>query len=382
MAGQRFKEVGLNTFFGGPVYERLVPREHFLVKLKAVIDWEAFTELLVPAYKGLASEGRPPYPPVVVLKMLIIAYLYGLSERQTEEVTNMNLAIKEFVGLAIDDVAPDHSTLSEFNRRLRELDGWHAFEEIGDRVLRQAQQAGVKLGSIQLVDSVHTVANVDHAADRQRQEEGRAPRDRQAQLVKKGQRAQTGPDGKITKRELLYLGYKSHVSMNAATGLITTLKPTGGSASDGRQFARLLEHDEELGVRADIYSGDKAYDDTDLHYRLWQLGKHSALRLNAYRTTAGSTVNQAYWQRVKDSPEYQAGLAERYKVERKFGEAKLWHRFGRCRYLGLLRYGIQAHLTALVLNLKRIVTMLTGVRFRAGTRNAKLRMGEAAVLAA
>ena len=72
----------------------------------------------------------------------------------------------------------------------------------------------------------------------------------------------------------------------------------------------------------------------------------------------------------KDSPEYQAGRAERFKIERKFGEAKRWHGFGRCRYLGLLRYGLQAQLTALVLNLKRIVLLLTGVRLRPTQRLA------------
>ena len=66
---------------------------------------------------------------------------------------------------------------------------------------------------------------------------------------------------------------------------------------------------------------------------------------------------------MKDTDAYQAGEAERYKIERKFGEAKRWHGSGRCRYLGLWRYGVQAHLTALILNLKRIVLLLTGVRF-------------------
>ena len=75
-------------------------------------------------------------------------------------------------------------------------------------------------------------------------------------------------------------------------------------------------------------------------------------------------------------------MAERYKVERKFGEAKLWHRFGRCRYLGLLRDGIQAHLTALVLNLKRIVVLLTGVRFRPGARSPKPLIGQVAMIPA
>jgi IS5 family transposase len=363
MAGQHFKQLGLGSFFGSPIYERVVPRDHFLVQLNRVVDWDSFTELLLPAYKGLAEEGRPPYPPVTILKMLVIAYLYRFSERQVEEATNLNLAIKEFVGLAVDELAPDHSTLSEFNRRLREAGGWQPLQAVGDRVLRQAQAAGIRLGQIQVVDSVHTVADVDNDADRQRQHSGRPPRDKQAQLVKKGHRRKTGPDGKVTQHNVQYLGYKSHVSVNAETGLITTLEPTGGSAADNKQLPQLLAHDAEVGVTAEIYAGDKAYDDTDLHCRLRALGKHSALTLNDYRTAAGNEHRDA-WQRLKDSSEYQAGRAERYKIERKFGEAKRWHGFGRCRYLGLLRYGLQAQLTALVLNLKRIVVLLTGVRLR------------------
>jgi IS5 family transposase len=355
-----------------------VPRDHFLVKLNQVIDWDAFTEILLPAYKGLAEAGRPPYPPVVILKMLVITYLYRFSERQVEEAANLNLAIKEFVGLAVDELAPDHSTLSEFNKRLREAGGWAQLAAIGDSVLRQAKAAGIQLGKIQVVDSVHTVADVDNDADRQRQAQGQPPRDKQAQLVKKGQRRKTGPDGRVTKQNLQYLGYKSHVSVNAETGLITTVEPTGGSAADNEQFPKLLAHDQQIGVAAEIYAGDKAYDDTDQHYRLWQQGKHSALRLNDYRTAARShrppvgNANREYWLKVQDSPEYKAGLAERYKIERKFGEAKRWHGLGRCRYLGLLRYGIQAHLTVLVLNLKRIVALLTGVRFRSGARKTQM----------
>jgi len=369
MASKHFKQVGLGSFFGSPIYERIVPRDHFLVQLNQVVDWDRFTAILLPAYKGLAEEGRPPYPPVTILKMLVIAYLYRFSERQVEEATNLNLAIKEFVGLAVDELAPDHSTLSEFNRRLREASGWQAFEAIGDDVLRQAQTAGIRLGKIQVVDSVHTVADVDNDADRRRQQEGQPPRDRQAQLVKKGRRPKTGPDGKVSITEVLHLGYKSHVSLNAETGLITSLAPTGGSAADNKQVPQLLAHDAEVGAPAEIYAGDKAYDDTDLHVRLWEQGKDSALTLNDYRTAA-SNEHRDGWQRLKDSPAYQAGRAERYKIERKFGEAKRWHGFGRCRYLGLLRYGLQAHLTALVLNLKRIVLLLTGVRLRPTQRLA------------
>jgi IS5 family transposase len=371
MAKQRFKHLGLGSFFGGFVYERIVPRDHFLVKLNQVIDWEAFVPILLPAYAGLAEEGRPPYSPVVILKMLVITYLYNLSERQTEEVVNFQLPVKEFVGLAVDEPAPDHSTLCLFKRRLREASRWEPFEAIGDAVVRQARAAGITLGQIQVVDSVHSVADVDNDADRKRQEHGQPPRDPQATLVRKGKRAVTQADGQVETREIQYKGYKSHISLNAETGLITTVYPTLGRAADNEQFPALLAHDEAQGVGATIYTGDQAYDDTDLHARVWELGKFSAFRLHAYRTQK-KDANKEIWQQQQAAPEYQAGLDERFKIERKFGEGKLWHRLGRCRYLGLLRFGIQAHLTALALNLKRIVRLLTGVPFRRPSCRADL----------
>jgi IS5 family transposase len=367
MAQRRFKDLGRGSFFGDMVYQRVVPRDHFLVKLNQAIDWERFVPVLLPAYAGLAAEGRPPYSPVVILKMLLITYLYNLSERQTEEVVNFQLPVKEFVGLAVDQSAPDHSTLGLFKRRLREANHWNAFVAVSDEVLRQALAAGITLGKIQVVDSVHTVANVDNDADRRRHEQGEPPRDPEATLVHKGRHVVTEPDGQVATKEIQYRGYKSHISLNAETGLITSVLPTAGRAADNVQFPHLLAHDAALGVAADTYAGDMAYDDTDLHYRLQQLGKHSALRLHAYRTHK-KDGNKEVWQVLQATPEYQAGLAERYKIERKFGESKLWHRLGRCRYLGLWRYGIPAYLTALVLNLKRIVRLLTGVTFRTPAR--------------
>jgi hypothetical protein len=124
---------------------------------------------------------------------------------------------------------------------------------------------------------------------------------------------------------------------------------------------------EPMPVEAETYAGDKGYDDTDLHYRLQELGKHSALRLRHFRT-GKKDRNKEVWLELEKTPEYQAGLAERYKIERKYGEAKHWHGFGRCRYLGLQRYGIQAFLMVLALNLKRIVQLLTGAYFYSPSR--------------
>ena len=118
MTGQRFMEQGENSWYGRFVYDRLLPRDHFLPVLLETIPWERFTYKLVKWYKGNAKEGRPPYDPSVILRVLPLSCLYKLSERQTEAAVNDMIPMKFFFGLALDEKAPDHSTLTAFKARL------------------------------------------------------------------------------------------------------------------------------------------------------------------------------------------------------------------------------------------------------------------------
>ena len=118
METPRFKETGRDTFFGDYLYDQVVPQDHFLRKLRQIVDWEYFTKRLIKLYKGQGVVGRPPFDPAMVLKVEVLAYLYKLSERQVEVFVNENLPAKYFVGLAVDGKAPDHSTLTTFRERL------------------------------------------------------------------------------------------------------------------------------------------------------------------------------------------------------------------------------------------------------------------------
>lgn len=219
------------------------------------------------------------------------------------------------------------------------------------------------MGKIQVVDSVHTVADVNNEKDRKRQEKGKAPRDRDAQIVNKGKRRVVGPDGKERIKQIGYKGYKTHVSVNAETGIVTTVVPTPGNRADNKVFPQLLAHDQALGLPTTTYGGDRAYDDTDIHERIEEAGLHSGICLNDYRTKK-KDANKQRWLDLVETPEHQAAIKVRYRVEEPFGIAKQKHCFASCRYLGLMRYGIQSFLSFMVLNCKRIIKLLTGLTFR------------------
>ena len=360
---RRFRNTLKQSFFGDFIYAQAVPSDHFLVQMDRVVSWDQFTPVLIAAYKGQGEVGAVPYEPVMILKMLLLSYLYDISERQTEEFCNYYLPAKAFIGLGITDRAPDHSTLTVFKLRLLKHEGADDYNKLFDLVIRQAQGAGVQFGAIQVVDAVHTVANVNNDKDRKRIEGGHPSADPDATVVNKGTRTVTKADGTTHDEEVKYLGYKTHVSMDAQTGLVTSIVPTFGNTTDNTYMPDLVAHDAALAIPAETYAGDKAYDDGDLHDLLWTLHKHSALRLNKKRTTK-KDPHKEIWFRLLASPFYQAGLKVRFRIERKFGEAKAWHGFDRCRYRGVARYKVQSFLTFMMLNLKRTVLLVTGVRFR------------------
>jgi len=154
-----------------------------------------------------------------------------------------------------------------------------------------------------------------------------------------------------------------HTSFNAEAQMITSVQVSPGQRYDGHYLPSLIESDLAQGLPIEVCTADRGYDDTDNHFFLQTRGIRSAIHLNRYRTQK-KDPNKQVWFELRAQPWYRPSLDERYQIERKFGEAKQHHGLGRCRYLGIWRYAIQAYLTAIALNLKRLVRLLTGVPFK------------------
>ena len=360
---QRFRPSGRNSYWGDSLYEMMVPQSHFLRQLKGLLDWEGLTEGLADCYKGGAEYGPIPYHPAALLKMLFLSYLYNISERQTEEFVADSKSASYFLGLAAQQPVPDHSTLSVFRERILAKKGTGAFEELFQQVVRQAKAKGIVFGRIQVVDATHSLADVDVNQDRGRRAGGGRPRDGDAAWGSKGRRRVKTLDGGVALTNKSFYGYKTHLSLDAASEIITAVVVTPGNETDGKQFAKLVAKDEAVGVGAAVYAGDRGYDDGENHELLRVKGKWSALCLNDYRTQKKDS-HKGLWLWLIGSVDYRQGQRERYKIEQKNAEAKRRQGLGRCRYLGLAKYAVQALLTATVMNLKRMVLLLNGVRFR------------------
>ncbi|MFN2304122.1 MAG: transposase [Anaerolineales bacterium] len=360
MAKKRFIDTRDQSFFGNYIYDLVVPQDHFLRLLNQLIEWDRFTDRLLELYGGGAEYGRPPFNPTQILKMCLLVYFYNLSERQIEVFVNENIPAKYFVGLGLDQRAPDHSTLSVFRTRLIKEGNLDIFENLLAEIIGIALQSGIKFGPIQVIDSVHSQANVNTSKDQGRKGGSQGPRDPDAKWGVKGKQTFKNQQGKDVHQIKYFYGYKGHVSMNAENNLITSLEVTSGEAYDGHHFCSLVDKDLAQHIPVDTYTADRGYDDGNNHFYLETQNLNSAICLKNPRTKK-KDHNKQIWLDLVQTSAYKTGCKERYKIERKFGEAKKEHGLGRCRYLSLLGFGVQAYFTAIVLNLKRIVKILTGV---------------------
>jgi transposase len=86
----------------------VIPKTHFLKLLDKAVDFSFVNELCQDAYTP--HFGRLAYEPEMMFKILFLQFLYDISDRRAEEEVNFNLALKWFVGFAIDEPSPDSSS--------------------------------------------------------------------------------------------------------------------------------------------------------------------------------------------------------------------------------------------------------------------------------
>lgn len=134
----------------------MVPEKHLLRIVKAHINFDFIYERVQDCYSTM---GRPSIDPVLLIKMLLVGYLYGIkSERRLEEEVNLNIAYRWFCDLDLDERVPDHSTFSQ-NRRRRFQDG-RLFEDLWTGILQQIIQLNLIKGDLIACDGTFLPINV------------------------------------------------------------------------------------------------------------------------------------------------------------------------------------------------------------------------------
>src|SRR5215204_1794731 len=135
--------------------EDLIPRDHFYRHLEEKLDLSFVRDWTRELY---AKRGRPSIDPVVFFKLQLILFFEGnRSERQLIATASLNLAHRWYLGYALDEDLPDHSSLTRIRQRL----GVAIFERFFERIVDLCQEAGLVWGHELYFDATKVEANAD-----------------------------------------------------------------------------------------------------------------------------------------------------------------------------------------------------------------------------
>jgi transposase len=122
--------------------EELVPKNHFLRKVDAVLDLSFVRDAVAECYS--ASRGRPSVDPELALRMMLLGRLYDLGDRELCDEIGMHVGMRWFCGMNLHDPVPDHSTLSKLKNERWAESG--LFQRLFDKVILQCSEAGLVSG--------------------------------------------------------------------------------------------------------------------------------------------------------------------------------------------------------------------------------------------
>jgi transposase, IS5 family len=337
-----------------------------LERLDGLVDWGRVSALLAPMEPS--RRGAPGYPALPLYKMLLLQQWYALSDPGLEDAVADRLSFRRFVGLSLDEPAPDHSTVCRFRNGLI---AQGLTERLFLEVTRQIDAQGLVLRQGTMIDASLVEAQVKRPKKPQDEavsEEGtpleatpaiggptlaiggptlggrgptlggRGP----SKLVASA----TDPEASWAKKgHRRYFGYKAHVAVDFLSGVIRRARLTTAAVADTSLGDDLIIGDERA-----VYA-DQAYDKKARRAFLKSAGIKDRI---AHRPNRHHPLTARQEQR-------NAGISRRRSgVERVFAAPKQQMNWRRVRYIGLARNAGHFDLICTVLNLKRWLRLVEG----------------------
>lgn len=282
--------------------------------------------------------GNPSYDGLLLFKMCLLQTWYGLSDYEVEDRVNDSISFGYFCGLSIDQVSPDHSTLSRFRTAMTKSGAYeNLFKEINRQL--EAHQIIVKKGALVDASVVNTPlkpkGKTKHKVteDRTDLEEVKVEKDypdsvdKEASWLKKG--------GKY------YYGYKKHY-VTDEEGLVLGVVTTTASVNEIGNLDKVLDA-ADLPKNIPL-KADKGYQ-SEKNVNLLKQRKIKNHILKKARKNKPLTDWEKRFNKLVGKT--------RYKVERTFGGIKRWFSGGEARYKGMAKMHTQNLMEAICYNLYR-----------------------------
>ena len=84
--------------------------------LSELIDWQPISDLLAPLYP--ARKGEPGWPPLAMVKALLLAMWHDLSDVKLAEALDDRASFRRFCGFARLEATPERTAVVRFRRLL------------------------------------------------------------------------------------------------------------------------------------------------------------------------------------------------------------------------------------------------------------------------
>ena len=385
--------------------EQLVPQGHFLRKLDAVLDLGFVPGFLQRAYPS--HVGHPGVDPALAVRMILLSFLYDLSDVRLCEDVHFHAGYRWFCRLDFHRPVPDRTTLVKFRKRCREHGLWEA---LFHRIVAQCGDVGLLSGRHLMVDSTQVQANASIKSLREIQADLTEAADRLCadnepadkpnpknddhqhtdfhgkRFSNKTHRSATDPDAQFyrkSKGKEAKLSFKAHNLADTKSRVIVATSATrvsGDDASDGAQALSLLKQaSERHGIHPKTLCGDTMVGNAKTITALYNTGIEphipllcktppeiprwknrtfdlDRLRKRKEKWSQAVALNRAA--ELSTSNGYNLSRKLRHRIEHLFGEAKQSHGLSRARYRGLAKMNEQVTLAAIAQNLKRLVKYL------------------------
>jgi transposase len=245
---------------GHPFYQRLN-------QVLAANSFDGFVEAACRRFYA-AKLGRPSLPPGRYFRLMLLGYFEGLgSERGMAWRAADSLAIRSFLGLELDEAAPDHSTIS----RTRRLIDVQTHERVFTWVLERLAKQGLLLGKTIGIDATTLEANAamrsivrrDTGASYEeflkglakasgiktptREALARLDRRRKKKASNDDWTSPSDPDAKITKMKdgRTHLAHKAEHAVDVDTGAIVAVTVQGADQGDTGTIGKTLDEAQE-----------------------------------------------------------------------------------------------------------------------------------------
>jgi len=314
-------------------------KKTFFTQVDSLLDWGKISKVIDKHYKkGKSAVGNPSYDGLLLFKMCLLQTWYGLSDYEVEDRVNDSISFSYFCGLNIDQVAPDHSTLSRFRTAMTKANAFEPlFKEINSQL--EARQIIIKKGVLVDASVVDTPlkpkgkANFKVTKDRENEQEVKVKKDYPDSVDKEA--------SWLIKGGKLRFGYKKHY-MTDEEGLVLGVVTTKASTNEISNLEEVLDTcdlPENIPLKA-----DKGYQSKKNEELLKQRKLKNHILKKAKKNKPLTEWEQEFNKLVGKT---------RFKVERTFGGIKRWFLGGIARFRGIAKMHTQNLMEAISYNLYR-----------------------------